>query len=276
MAQQQQQQEELDWKTILQESTWLTAVWEWLQKLLGRAVDLVLWVTMVFSCYQLIPGAPQPAPSVSTTMFILQFIALDVGGLSLDRLAQQQGLDRFAYSRVIAYILIGITLVTISYAGIEHAVKIDASVTNWIEVLLVIARSVMTVLYGRAIHALKEADRHLRERLAELEELVPTLRSHLSTEQQQVSSLRQHLSSVQQQVSSLEHELDSRQYEVDTLRHQLDTGQQQVSSLQQELDTGQGRPPCCNDNSTPRSLRWTPCVINWTASRGSLRACARR
>jgi hypothetical protein len=174
MPQQQQQQEELDWKAILRESTWLTAVWEWLQTLLGRAVDLVLWVTMIFSCYQLIPGATQPPASVSTFMFVLQFIALDVGGMSLNRLAQQQGLDRWAYSRVIAYILIGITLITISYAGMEHAVTIDASVTNWIEVLLVIARSVMTVLYGQAIHALKVADQSLRDRLTELETLVPS------------------------------------------------------------------------------------------------------
>ena len=59
------QQPERTWKAIvgdsLKESTWITASWEWLQKLLGRAVDAVLWTTMIFAGYQLIPGAP-PAP----------------------------------------------------------------------------------------------------------------------------------------------------------------------------------------------------------------------
>jgi predicted nucleic acid-binding Zn-ribbon protein len=235
-----QQQEELDWKAILRDSIWLTVAWEWLQTLLGRAVDLVLWVTMIFSCYQLIPGAPQPPTTISTFMFVLQFVALDVGGMSLNRLAQQQGLDRWAYARVVAYILIGITLVTISYAGIEHAVKIDASVTNWIEVLLVIARSIMTVLYGQAIHSLKMADHNQQERLAELEALVPVLRHQLESEQQTVSGLRERLSTVQLQVSSLQHQVDSGQQEVDTLRQHLDSGQQQVSNLQEALDAGQG------------------------------------
>jgi hypothetical protein len=157
------QQEELNWREMLKESTWVTIAWEWLQKLLGRSVDAVLWVTMIFSGYQLIPGAPQPPIMISTFMFVLQFIALDVGGLGLNQLAQQQGLSRWAYSRVIAYILIGITLVTITYSGIHHAVPaIPDQVNAGIEVTLVIARSVMTVLYGQAIRSLKQVERSTR------------------------------------------------------------------------------------------------------------------
>ncbi len=227
------QQEGSNWREILKESSWVTIAWEWFQTLLGRAVDLVLWITMVFSCYQLIPGAPQVSPGISTFMFIMQFIALDVGGLAMNQLAQRQGLPRWAYARIIAYILIGITLITISYAGVQHAVKISPDVTNWIEVVLVVGRSIMTVLYGQAMRSLKEVDVTMRDHLAELEIEAPVLR-------EQVSSVQYQLSSVQSQVSTLRQQLDGAKQEVSTLRQQLDTEKRHAAEIQNELQTGHG------------------------------------
>ncbi len=233
MEDRQDQRRRVDWQEVLRESTWLTIAWEWLQTLLARAVDLVLWVTMVFSCYQLIPGAPQAPGGVSTFMFIMQFIALDIGGLSMNRLAQKQGLDRWAYARVVAYILIGITLITISYAGIQHAVSMPADVTGWIEAILVIARSIMTVLYGQAMHSLKEEEETTSRRLEELETEVPGLREQASTVQQQMSS-------VQSRVSTLQDELDRAGREVSSLREQLDGEKRRSAEMQRELETGHG------------------------------------
>src|SRR5215472_1897436 len=93
---------------IIKESLWITIAWEWVQKLLGRAVDAVLWVTMVFAGYQLIPGVPQPYQVVSIVMFVAQFVALDIGGLALNQMAKSQGLPKRSFSRIVAYILIGI------------------------------------------------------------------------------------------------------------------------------------------------------------------------
>jgi hypothetical protein len=86
----------------LRDSSWVTITWEWLQSLLGRAVDFVLWVTMIFACYQLIPGAPVPPKMLSIWMFVLQFIALDIGGLGLRQLAQRHGLAKDAFTFKIA------------------------------------------------------------------------------------------------------------------------------------------------------------------------------
>ncbi len=231
-------------REMFQESTWITIVWEWLQKLLGRAVDLVLWITMIYSGYQLIPGAPQASAGVSSFMFIAQFVALDVGGLGLNQLGQQQGLDRWAYSRVVAYILIGITLITITYSGIHHAFEfttlqgkienhIPDAVNTGIEVFLVVVRAVMTVFYGQAIKSLKVVEHTTRDRLAQLEAEAPELRNQVSTLQQQLSSVQQNLSTVQRQ-------LDGSKQEVSTLRQQLDAEQQRASTLQEELETGHG------------------------------------
>ena len=116
---------QIDWAKVKQslgDSSWFTVAWEWFQTLLGRVCDFVLWVTMIFACYQLIPGAPLPSPQVSVVMFVLQFVALDIGGLSLLQIARRRGLERWSYVCWIAYILIGITLITIAYSGIQHAV----------------------------------------------------------------------------------------------------------------------------------------------------------
>src|SRR5690348_4132792 len=104
------------WKDRLRHSSWVTMTWDWFMTFLSRAAEPVLWVSMVFSCYQLIPGAPQPPASVGNSVFICQFIALDVGGMGLNKLAQRQGLGRWSYVRVIAYILIAVTLITVGYA----------------------------------------------------------------------------------------------------------------------------------------------------------------
>jgi len=182
------------WRERLKDSSWVTIAWDWFQTLLGRAVEGILWVTMVFSCYQLIPFAPQAPVGVSTFMFILQFIGLDVGGIGLNKLAQSQGLYKWSYVRVVSYILIGITLVTVAYAGIERAVTIDASTTFGIEVVLVVARSIMTVLYGQAIHSLKQHTRNMRSLVEELQATIDRmseeLRATIATQRQELQSTK--------------------------------------------------------------------------------------
>ncbi len=226
-------------RAVLRDSSWVTIAWDWFQTLLGRAVEAVLWATMIFSCYQLIPGASQPPSQVSSLAFILQFIGLDVGGLGLNKAAQQQGLPRLSYARVIAYILIGITLVTVAYAGIEHAVQMDAQVTAWVEVSLVVARSIMTVLYGQAIHSLKHQGQSSRVRIEELEQEVSTLREQVSSGQSEVSSLRDQVSSLRVQLAQRQHAVDTLSVQVSSLLQQVDSGQAELDRWQQQANGGQ-------------------------------------
>jgi septal ring factor EnvC (AmiA/AmiB activator) len=226
-------------KERLKDSSWVTMAWEWFQTLLGRAVDSVLWVTMIFACYQLIPGALQPAASVSVFMFVAQFVALDIGGLSLNQMARSRGLPKYAYARIVAYILIGITLTTLTFAGIQHAVPhMDPNITIWVEVILVVARSVMTVLYGQAIHTLKAEEQKEHNRVAELEQQVSDLQEQLNTEQQTVSSLQQQQISQQQQAGTLQRQLEAAQQEFSQTKTTLEASEQQVIVLQEERDGG--------------------------------------
>lgn len=80
----------------------------------------------------------------------------DPGELSI---SQGQGLGRWSYARVIARILIAVTLITVGYAGLEHVVLLNPTVTRAVEVSLVVIRSILTVLYGQAIHPRAQCSR---------------------------------------------------------------------------------------------------------------------
>ena len=224
------------WKDLLRDSSWVTIAWDWFMTFLSRAAESVLWVSMVFSCYQLIPGAPQPPASASNGVFICQFIALDVGGMGLNKLAQRQGLSRWSYVRVIAYILIAVTLITVGYAGLERVFPLDPTVTKAVEVTLVVIRSIMTVLYGQAIHDLKLHVRSAHDEITELQAALLSVQSQLSTKHTEVDTLRQHLNSVQSQ-------LHIRQTEVDTLRQQVSSGQQELDTLRKHLNSTRQEQP---------------------------------
>ena len=101
--------------------------------------------------------------------------------------------------------------------------------TNGIEVSLVVARSVMTVLYGQAIYSLKHEIRATERTMAELEQQVSSLSVQLDTEQQRVSTL-------DVQASSLRVQLDSKAQEIESLRDCLHSAALEMSSLRQALD----------------------------------------
>lgn len=218
------------WKDYLKDSSWVTIAWEWLQSLLGRTVDFVLWVTMIFACYQLIPGAPMPDQSVSVFMFVMQFIALDIGGMSLNQIGQRHGLGTWSYTRVVAYACILVTLSTIVFAGIQHATTVEQNITNWVEIILVIARSILTVLYGQAVRAIKFVEQEENDKVANLEQEVSRLTVQLNTEQKRVSDLQNQLDNERQKVSSVQLELDRQ------VSNLVSSGQREVSSVQLELD----------------------------------------
>jgi peptidoglycan hydrolase CwlO-like protein len=193
-------------------------------------------------------------------MFVLQFVALDIGGMGLRQLAQRHGLEKGAYTYKIANACIAVTFATLIFAGLQHATTINPELTTWVEVILVIARSGLTVLYGQAIRALKFVEQTEDNEIAALQEEMSNLRLHVSNEQQRVSSLQTQLDSEKKKVSSVQSELERRvsdlvssgqagvssvqleldraTTEVSSLRIQLDGKEQQITSLQEALGSG--------------------------------------
>ena len=145
----------------LARSEYITAFTDWFMGLAGKATEMVLYVTVLYSSAQLYPGVHLPA-GLSLAVFLVQMGALDIGGLALGKLAKQaradgnqEGADQAA---TLSKWLIGIMLVGVVVVGLEHALPftLPSVVTVSINVLLVVARSICAVLYGRVVHDLKQ------------------------------------------------------------------------------------------------------------------------
>lgn len=235
-------QQKETWTDRLKSSSWVTICWDWFMNLMARAVEPVLWVTLIFSCYQLIPQAP-PAPAALVNLsFILQFIALDIGGAGLLKLAQAQELPRWSYARLLAYALIGVTLFTVSYAGLQHVLVIDKHFTIAVEVALVVIRSILTVLYGQAIHAMKQTDEVARETLAQvraetvreravLHDLRETVK-HLKQEQDEYLKQRDDLLF---QSSDLKQQIEQQQVALTRMKQSVQQPRQALTAVQEQL-----------------------------------------
>ena len=147
-------------RRYLAHSEYITSFTNWFMGLIGRATEIVLYATVLYSSAQLYPGVKLPA-RLSLAVFLIQMGALDVGGLALSKLAKQARKDNNTEGAEAAmrlsHWLIGIMLAGVVTIGLEHALPfpLPSFVTIPIDVALVVARSICAVLYGRVVHELK-------------------------------------------------------------------------------------------------------------------------
>ncbi len=145
----------------LARSNYVTAITDWFMGFAGKWAELVLYATVLYSCAELYPGVHLP-DGLSLAVFLVQLGALDIGGLSLAKLAKQAREDGNAAgaknAERLSKWLIGIMLVGVVTVGLEHAlpVALPTWVITSVNVLLVVARSICAVLYGRVVHDLKQ------------------------------------------------------------------------------------------------------------------------
>ena len=175
-------------KHALSRSTWVTGGWNWLLTLVSRAAEAILTVTILYSTLQIFTDTN---PQVDLGMFLAQQIALDAGGIGLVKMANQAKRDGQPESarkaRTVALILmilmgIGVVISEIeSKLTLTQTMRIDQhlvtttldfrhaypGVALLIEILLLVARGAMAIVYGFTIHDLESA-------LPEAEGPVPT------------------------------------------------------------------------------------------------------
>jgi hypothetical protein len=173
-------------------SNYITSFTDWFMGLAGKATELVLYATVLYSCAQLYPHVNLPA-GLSLAVFLVQMGALDIGGLSLGKLAKQAredgnpaGADQAA---TLSKWLIGIMLVGVVTVGLEHAlpVALPSWVTVSIDVALVIGRSIAAVLYGRVVHDLKQDIARMMP-VADVQARFTDFTEHLTEIEQRISN----------------------------------------------------------------------------------------
>lgn len=72
----------------LTQSTYIPISWTWFLILAAKAAERVLVASVLYASVKLLPLVHFP-PQDDVVVFIAQFVALDIGGLSLNTLADQ-------------------------------------------------------------------------------------------------------------------------------------------------------------------------------------------
>ncbi len=189
-------------KRSFSESNYITDFWNWFLTLLSKSAELVLFGSILYSSYQLIPGVPAVPGAIDAVLFLIQQAALDIGGMGLLKLAKKAGLPKDSFPMRVGGTLVGLMIANVVLATIKHALPTAPSVIFVvIETIFLIARAVMAVLFGHAIHALREeyGDSMITLKdAAELQAHVDSVSSELSmvreSFQQQVTAIQQQLS----------------------------------------------------------------------------------
>ena len=137
-------------------SNYVTAFEDWMMGLAGKLVNIVLIVTVLYSCAEIYVSLPA---NMNATMFLIQMAALDIGGYglaTLARLARRDGDEKGAQQATwLGRGLITVMLVSVVIAGLEQKVTIPDGVKTGSDLTLIVIRSACSVFYGKVVHALK-------------------------------------------------------------------------------------------------------------------------
>lgn len=139
-------------------SNWITAIWNWFLGLAGKAAEAVLTASVIYACARLLPGV-HLSSEVDNSVFIAQMVALDVGGLSLRKMASQARKDGneegAQLASKVSTALISIMIANVALSVVQSITPISAQVVAVIEGILLIARAIMAVVYAYVIHSLR-------------------------------------------------------------------------------------------------------------------------
>jgi len=139
------------------QSNYITDFWNWFKTLMSKAAEMVLFGTVLYSGYQLLPGVPHVPAPIDAAVFVIQQGALDIGGMGLLKLAKRANLAKDAFPVRLGMSLVVLMILNVALASIKHTLPmIPGGVFVGIETLLLIARAVVAVLFGHAIYALRE------------------------------------------------------------------------------------------------------------------------
>jgi len=241
-------------RRFLAQSDYITAIWNWFMILAGKAAEPVLVASVLYASVKLLPVVHLPS-QYDVVVFIAQFIALDIGGLSLNKLADQakkDGNDEGAkQAKDLSIALVAVMLVGVIMAGVDQVVKLDGTVATVIDTMLLIARAVLAVLYGRVIHGLRKDEAEPQTPDADhLEELVTetvntVLTEALATIRQETASQFEH--SLSQRLDEHLTALNTKQAEaVETVMARVETALQHhrdVSQLVRGTKSGPSHVP---------------------------------
>jgi hypothetical protein len=234
----------------IQKSEVISDAWQVFLAFTGRAAEIILFICMVFSLLQMLPGLTLWG-WLANGVLITQMITLDVAGFGLNSMAK--AVRRGGGTAIVAekaettatFLISIMVLSALSVAidhmfGTKHPVVHD--VMTYLDYLLILTRVVMTVLYGKVIHSLREAKQDMQQAadttLADLQADNTRLSKALEDEQQANKKQTERIEEAHEKtVAELQEQLDGTRTECDHLSQKLSQAQDALTTFSQNGST---------------------------------------
>src|SRR5258708_20346728 len=92
--------------------------------IMSKAAEMVLFGTVLYSGYKLLPGVPHVPATIDAAVFVIQQGALDIGGMGLLKLAKRAGLPRDAFPVRLGMALVVLMILNVPLASIKHSLPL--------------------------------------------------------------------------------------------------------------------------------------------------------
>ena len=138
----------------------ITDAWEVTKSYAARLAEWVLFVCMILNIIEILPDVGLPV-SVSNAVLAVQSVTLDIAGFGLTSMADHaKALGDEAAARKghrTGWLLIGLMITTLLLVSAGLLWPILKQYTDPAEKVLILARVVMTVVYGHVVHSLRHS-----------------------------------------------------------------------------------------------------------------------
>lgn len=251
-------QQALHWRDrSIARSEVISDAWQVFLAYSGRSAEIVLFICMAVSLIQMIPTIFLPA-AFTGTMFMVNMITLDVAGFGLNSLAKAVGRagdkETAKKAGTVGTLLIIIMVISMFSGGLNQLFGVKFPVvkeyTGYLDDVLLLIRVVMTVLYGKIMHALRDSQQYMQVQVedaqAALQEEIARLQASLQSEsdakvaeqarlQNEVTALKneqaQKVTDLSQQLTEMKATLETRTNELSHVQKLLTNSSQNESSL---------------------------------------------
>lgn len=147
------------WRDIaIAKSEIVTDAWEVTKAWAARVAEWVLFLCMIMNIIEILPGVNLPGV-VSSSVLATQVVVLDIAGFGLASMADHaRRMGNLAAARrasITGYSLITIMLLTLLVVTVGILWPETKGAIVVIEKLLILARVLMTVIYGHVVHSLR-------------------------------------------------------------------------------------------------------------------------
>lgn len=210
------QQQALHWRDrAIVRSEIVSDAWQVFLAWTGRSAEIVLFLCMAVSLVQMIPSITLNT-TFTDVVFVIQMIILDIAGFGLNSLAKavrRAGDDETAKkAETVGTCLIVIMVVSMLSGGIDRLFGAHQPLVKeyigYLDDVLLLIRVVMTVLYGKIMHSLRDSQQHMQ---VQADETVSRLREELAQSKANLRDVQENASQLSRQVSDLQKRLEEAQ-----------------------------------------------------------------